>query len=129
VRDYIHVADLADAHVRALAALDPGSAASREGDAADGTGDGRIIANLANGTGFSVREVISTVEQVTGLTVPVVDEPRRAGDPAVLIASSERARSVLGWVPQRPALETIVEDAWEHLQVHGETDLTLRSPP
>ena len=120
VRDYIHVADLADAHVRALAALDPSSAASRDGDAPAGTGDGRIVANLANGAGFSVREVISTVEQVTGLTVPARDEPRRAGDPAVLIASSERARSVLGWVPQRPALETIVADAWEHLQAHGD---------
>jgi len=104
VRDYIHVADLADAHVRALDALD-----SHE----------RIIANLANGQGFSVREVIDTAEQVTGLSVPSVDEPRRAGDPAVLVASSERARTLLGWVPQRPALATIVGDAWEHLQRHG----------
>jgi len=116
VRDYIHVADLADAHVRALGALDPGSAASREGSATEGTGDGRIVANLANGAGFSVREVIATAEQVTGLPVPVSDEPRRAGDPAVLIASSERARTALGWVPQRPELTTIVSDAWEHLQ-------------
>ena len=119
VRDYIHVADLADAHVRALAALAPDSSASREGSAADGTGDGRIVANLANGTGFSVREVIGTAEQVTGLTVPVRDEPRRAGDPAVLVASSERARAVLGWTPRRPELSTIVADAWEHLQTHG----------
>jgi len=116
VRDYIHVADLADAHVRALVALDPGSPASHDGSAAEGTGDGRIVANLANGAGFSVRDVIATTEQVTGLPVPVSDEPRRAGDPAVLIASSERARSVLGWVPKRPALATIVADAWEHLQ-------------
>ncbi len=119
VRDYIHVADLADAHVRALAALDPDSPASRDGSAVDGTGDGRIVTNLANGAGFSVREVISTAEQITGLTVPSRDEPRRAGDPAVLIASSDRARSLLGWVPQRPALATIVSDAWEHLQAHG----------
>ena len=119
VRDYIHVADLADAHVRALAALDEASPASRDGSAADGTGDGRIVANLANGTGFSVREVISTVERVTGLDVPAQDEPRRAGDPAVLIASSDRARAVLGWRPDRPELETIVADAWEHLQRHG----------
>jgi len=116
VRDYIHVADLADAHVRALSALDTGSAASRDGDAGLGTGNGRIVANLANGFGFSVREVIATAEQVTGLAVPVSDEPRRAGDPAVLVASSERARTVLGWVPQRPALATIVADAWQHLQ-------------
>jgi UDP-glucose 4-epimerase len=120
VRDYIHVADLADAHVRALAALDEASPASRDGSAADGTGDGRIVANLANGTGFSVREVISTVERVTGLDVPAQDEPRRAGDPAVLIASSDRARAVLGWRPDRPELETIVADAWEHLQRHGD---------
>jgi len=119
VRDYIHVADLADAHVRALSALAPDSRASREGSAADGTGDGRIVANLANGTGFSVREVIGTAEQVTGLPVPVRDEPRRAGDPAVLVASSERARAVLGWTPRRPELSTIVADAWEHLQTHG----------
>jgi len=120
VRDYIHVADLADAHVRALAALDPDSPASHGGSASDGTGDGRIVANLANGTGFSVREVIGAAEQVTGLTVPARDEPRRAGDPAVLIASSDRARTVLGWAPQRPALATIVSDAWEHMQSHGD---------
>lgn len=104
VRDYIHVADLADAHVRALDALDA---------------HGRITANLANGQGFSVREVITTAEQVTGLEVPHVDEPRRAGDPAVLVASSERARELLGWQPQRPDLATIVADAWEHLQQHA----------
>ena len=119
VRDYIHVADLADAHVLALDALDGGSPASRDGDAELGTGDGRIVANLANGAGFSVREVITTAAAVTGLPVPAIDEPRRAGDPAVLIASAERARTVLGWRPQRPELTTIVGDAWEHLQVHG----------
>lgn len=104
VRDYIHVADLADAHVRALEALDT---------------HGRIVANLANGQGFSVREVITTAEEVTGLSVPSIDEPRRAGDPAVLIASADRAREQLGWEPQHPALATIVSDAWEHLQQHG----------
>lgn len=119
VRDYIHVADLADAHVLALEALDTGSPASRDGDAELGTGDGRIVANLANGAGFSVREVITTAQAATGLDVPARDEPRRAGDPAVLIASAARARAVLGWQPQRPELATIVGDAWEHLQVHG----------
>jgi UDP-glucose 4-epimerase len=104
VRDYIHVADLADAHVRALAALDTHP---------------RIVANLANGQGFSVREVIETAEQVTGRPVPSIDEPRREGDPAVLVASAERAREILGWIPQRPGLATIVGDAWEHLQQHG----------
>lgn len=119
VRDYIHVTDLADAHVLALGALDPGSPASREGDAELGTGDGRIVANLANGAGFSVREVITTAQDVTGLFVPAIDEPRRPGDPAVLIASAERARTVLRWRPERPDLATIVGDAWEHLQAHG----------
>ena len=99
VRDYVHVADLADAHVRALAALDTQHS---------------IVANLANGAGFSVREVITTAEEITGLPVPVIDEPRRAGDPAVLIASADHAREVLGWTPQRPALATIIEDAWTH---------------
>jgi len=115
VRDYIHVADLADAHLLALESLDP-SSASRDGSAEEGTGDGRIVANLANGAGFSVREVIDAAEQVTGLAVPVRDEPRRAGDPAVLIASAERARTALGWTPARPELTTIIGDAWEHLQ-------------
>ena len=119
VRDYIHVADLAEAHVLALAALDRASPSSRDGDADAGTGDGRIVANLANGAGFSVREVITTAQDVTGLVVPAVDEPRRAGDPAVLIASAERARTVLGWEPKRPSLATIVDDAWQHLQAHG----------
>ena len=119
VRDYIHVADLAEAHVLALAALDSDSPSSRDGDADAGTGDGRIVANLANGAGFSVREVITTAQDVTGLVVPAVDEPRRAGDPAVLIASAERARTVLGWEPKRPALATIVDHAWQHLQAYG----------
>ena len=119
VRDYIHVADLADAHVLALEALDATSDASRDGDAIAGTGDGRIVANLANGAGFSVREVIATAERVTGLSVPAVDEPRRAGDPAVLVASSERAKHVLGWEPRRPELATIVADAWVHLREYG----------
>jgi len=104
VRDYVHVADLADAHVRALTALDV---------------HGHVVANLANGEGFSVREVIRTAEAVTGLPVTAIDEPRRAGDPAVLVASSERARTLLGWEPARPSLATIVADAWEHLQRHG----------
>jgi len=101
VRDYIHVADLAAAHVGALTAVDR---------------EGLILANLANGAGFSVREVLAAVERVTGRSVPAEDMPRRAGDPAVLIASAERARRLLGWTPQRPALDDIVGDAWEHLQ-------------
>jgi len=99
VRDYIHVADLADAHVRALDALER---------------EGLVRANLGNGRGSSVREVLDAVERVTGRPVPHTDEPRRPGDPAVLIASADRARDVLGWAPTRD-LDRIVGDAWAHL--------------
>ena len=98
VRDYIHVDDLADAHVRALAALDRHES---------------LICNLGNGRGFTVREVIAAVERVTGLPVRAQDAPRREGDPAVLVASSERARELLGWVPSHPDLDDIVRSAWE----------------
>jgi len=98
VRDYIHVCDLARAHVMALERLHAGG------------GGGTF--NLGNGGGFSNLEVVRTCAQVTGVEVDVRFGPRRAGDPAVLVASSERAREVLGWAPERPALETIVADAW-----------------
>ncbi|MEV4972795.1 UDP-glucose 4-epimerase GalE [Streptomyces scopuliridis] len=97
VRDYIHVADLAEAHLRAL-------------DAA--TGGEHLICNLGNGAGFSVREVIETVRAVTGHPVPEVVAPRRGGDPAVLVASAEAARDRLGWTPSRADLAGIVTDAW-----------------
>jgi UDP-glucose 4-epimerase len=96
VRDYIHVADLADAHVRALEALDRHP---------------RLICNLGNGAGFSVRAVIDAARRVTGHEIPVVEAPRREGDPAVLVASAERARELLGWVPRYPELDDIVADA------------------
>lgn len=98
VRDYIHVSDLADAHVRAL----------------DATGrDGVTGAfNLGNGLGFSVRQVIDTAQQVTGRPVPVQWGPRRAGDPPALVSDASLARRVLGWVPQTPDLEGIVRTAW-----------------
>ncbi|MEU1674200.1 UDP-glucose 4-epimerase GalE [Streptomyces roseifaciens] len=98
VRDYIHVADLAEAHLRALSA-------ARDGE--------HLICNLGNGNGFSVHEVIETVRKVTGHPVPQIAAPRRAGDPAVLVASAERARETLGWTPRRPDLAGIVADAWE----------------
>ncbi|WP_433872056.1 UDP-glucose 4-epimerase GalE [Saccharopolyspora sp. CA-218241] len=98
VRDYIHVTDLADAH---LLALEHAVA-----------GEHRIY-NLGNGTGFSVKQVIDTCRRVTGHPVPAAVAPRRAGDPASLVASSERARHELGWRPQRAELDTIVRDAWE----------------
>ncbi|MFJ9207115.1 UDP-glucose 4-epimerase GalE [Streptomyces sp. NPDC102264] len=97
VRDYIHVADLAEAHLRALAAATAGE---------------HLICNLGNGAGFSVREVIETVRAVTGHPVPEVVAPRRGGDPAVLVASAEAARDRLGWTPSRADLAGIVADAW-----------------
>jgi UDP-glucose 4-epimerase len=98
VRDYIHVTDLADAH---LLALEHATA-----------GEHRIY-NLGNGTGFSVKQVIDTCREVTGHPIPAAIAPRRAGDPAVLVASSERARTELGWKPERADLTGIVRDAWE----------------
>jgi UDP-glucose 4-epimerase len=98
IRDYIHVRDLADAHMLALAALD---------------GEPRMIYNLGNGKGFSVREVIESVRRVTGHPIPVEECPPRAGDPAVLVASSEKIARELGWKPQLPGLDEIIADAWE----------------
>ncbi|MFJ3878360.1 UDP-glucose 4-epimerase GalE [Streptomyces sp. NPDC090077] len=97
VRDYIHVADLADAHLSALRV------------AAEGE---HLVCNLGNGSGFSVREVIETVRKVTGREIPEVVAPRRAGDPAVLVASARTAHERLGWTPTRSDLTNIVTDAW-----------------
>ncbi len=98
VRDYVHVTDLADAHVGALEKLRAGSAALR--------------LNLGTGVGHSVREVIRMVEIVSGLPVPAKDAPRRAGDPPELVAASGKARDVLGWVPRHSDLANIVATAW-----------------
>lgn len=98
VRDYIHIRDLADAHLLALTHSQPGR---------------HRIYNLGNGTGFSVREVIDSCRRVTGRDIPARDVDRRAGDPAVLIASSERAMTELGWRPKYPGIDEIVSDAWE----------------
>jgi UDP-arabinose 4-epimerase len=99
IRDYIHVMDLADAHVKALAYL---------------AGDGASTAiNLGTGHGHSVREVIQTVEQVGGNPVPSTTSPRRAGDPPQLVADARRAKDVLGWTPRYPDLGTIIEHAWK----------------
>ncbi len=104
IRDYIHVDDLARAHLLALeATVEPG----------------HRIFNLGNGTGFSVREVVDTARLVTGCQIPAVESPRRPGDPPVLVASSDRIRAELGWVPQKPALEDMVSDAWQWMRVHG----------
>lgn len=98
IRDYIHIRDLADAHLLALQHCRPGE---------------HRIYNLGNGTGFSVREVIDSCRRVTGLDIPSRDVQRRAGDPAVLIASSERAVNELGWRPQHTGIDEIVSDAWD----------------
>lgn len=99
VRDYIHVLDLADAHLRAMKHVVPGT---------------HEIYNLGTSVGSSVQQVIDTVIQVTGREFNVSQEPRRAGDPAVLVASGHKAREQLGWSPQRN-LETIISDAWEFI--------------
>ncbi|MES5821961.1 UDP-glucose 4-epimerase GalE [Streptomyces sp. RG80] len=101
VRDYIHVADLAEAHLLAVEHATPGE---------------HLICNLGNGEGFSVRQVIETVRQVTGHPIPEVVAPRRGGDPAVLVASAQAAREKLGWNPSRADLAGIVADAWEFTQ-------------
>ncbi|GAA4476903.1 UDP-glucose 4-epimerase GalE [Rhodococcus olei] len=111
VRDYIHVLDLADAH---LLALD---------QAVTGT---HSIYNLGSGAGFSVREVISACRRVTGLPITAEDAPRRAGDPAVLVASSEKAIRELGWQPQHTDLDEIVADAWTYLQELGDRSHAAR---
>jgi len=98
IRDYIHVSDLADAHLLVLEAL-------KQKD--------RLIYNLGNGQGFSVREVIETVRRVTGDPIPAKESPRRPGDPAVLVASSEKIKNELAWQPRFPDLESIVRSAWE----------------
>ncbi|MFD7661675.1 UDP-glucose 4-epimerase GalE [Streptomyces sp. NPDC059788] len=98
VRDYIHVADLAEAHLLALEAAAPGQ---------------HLICNLGNGNGFSVREVVETVRKVTGHPVPEITAARRGGDPAVLVASAQTAVDRLGWRPSRTDLADIVADAWE----------------
>jgi UDP-glucose 4-epimerase len=103
VRDYIHVSDLADAHIMALEAL--------------GERD-RLIYNLGNGKGFSVREVIEAARRITDKEIIAVESPRRAGDPAVLVASPERIRKELGWTPRFPGLNEIVASAWHWMQKH-----------
>ena len=102
VRDYIHVIDLAQAHILALQALDQGSRTY----------------NLGNGRGFSIMELIETARDVTGHPIPVEFGPRRPGDPAILIASSDKIRQELGWEPRYPNLRDIVESAWKWYVAH-----------
>jgi UDP-glucose 4-epimerase len=100
IRDYIHVSDLADAHLLALQALDRPDH------------DGRLMFNLGNGKGFSVREVIESARRVTGHPIPAEVHPRRPGDPAVLVAGSEKAIRELGWKPRYTQLDDILRTAW-----------------
>jgi UDP-glucose 4-epimerase len=104
IRDYIHVVDLAEAHELALEHAVPGE---------------HRIYNLGNGTGFSVQQVVDTCRQVTGHPIPAQVGDRRPGDPAVLIASSDRARSELGWKPERAEISEIVADAWQFARDRG----------
>jgi UDP-glucose 4-epimerase len=102
VRDYIHIIDLAQAHILALRALDQGSR----------------VYNLGNGQGFTIKEVIETAREITGHPIPAEVGPRRPGDPATLIASSDKIRRELGWEPQYPNLRDIIESAWRWHQAH-----------
>ncbi len=104
IRDYLHVMDLADAHLLALDYLIRG-----------GNSD---IYNLGSGTGYSVKEVIEAARQVTGKEIPAKLEGRRAGDPAVLIASSEKIKKKLGWNPNRDQIDRIIQDAWQWHKAH-----------
>ena len=104
IRDYIHVTDLAQAHILAVKYINNGG----ESD----------IFNLGNGVGYSVREVIETARKVTGHPIPATETPRRAGDPARLVASSEKAKSVLGWNPVHDSLEEIIASAWNWHKNH-----------
>lgn len=103
VRDYVHVVDLAEAHVCALSRLDPGHYRAY---------------NLGTGTGTSVRQVIDTVRRVSGRPVPTRSAPRRPGDPPVLVASNARAAAELGWTPSRSGIEQVVEAAWRWRREH-----------
>ena len=102
IRDYIHVVDLAQAHIQALTRAEPGLSAY----------------NLGNGHGYSVRQVIESARKVTGLPIKVEEGPRRAGDQAITVASAERIRAALGWQPRYPDLDTIIESAWRWKQQH-----------
>ena len=104
IRDYIHVTDLAEAHILAVEYLING-------------GESNVF-NLGNGVGYSVREVIETARKVTGHPIPAVEIPRRAGDPARLVASGEKAKTVLGWEPKITSLEDIIRSAWVWHSTH-----------
>ena len=115
IRDYIHVADLADAHLAALEATSPDDA--RTGPVGGGA-TAPVICNLGTSSGFSVTEVLAAAEAVVGAPIPHSTGPRRAGDPPVLVASNERARDVLGWTPRRSTLPDMIGSAWAWRRAH-----------
>ena len=104
VRDYVHVRDIAEAHVLCLAQLDA---------------IGGAVFNLGNGSGYTNRQVIDAVQRVTGRQIAVVPSPRRPGDPARLVASSDRIRQSVGWTPAQPGLESMIESAWRWSKVNA----------
>ncbi len=106
IRDYIHVADLATAHVLALEGL---------------VEHAEIVCNLGSGSGFSVREIIEVARKITGKSIRTAELPRRPGDPAVLVASTEKAKRILGWIPHQSDIEAIMRSAWEWHSKHEKT--------
>ena len=112
IRDYVHVADLCEAHRLALEHLLNGA--------------GSAAYNLGNGSGFSVQEVIDTAVRITGKLIPVKDGPRRGGDPACLVADAQTAKQVLGWVPRYPDLEIIIRHAWQWEQRQRRTNPNIK---
>jgi UDP-glucose-4-epimerase GalE len=108
IRDYIHVADLADAHLAALEATAPD----------DQRTDAALVCNLGIGAGFSVREVVDAAAAVVGRPIPQTIGPRRAGDPPVLVAAPDRAHDILGWTAARPTLEEMIGSAWDWRRTH-----------
>src|SRR3954447_18371411 len=118
VRDYIHVADLAEAPLIALDATDPG----------DPRTDAALVCNLGIGAGFSVRQVVDAASAVVGRAIPETPGPRRPGDPPVLVAAADRAREILGWTAARPALEDLIGSAWEWRRRHLDIVTAKRLP-
>jgi UDP-glucose 4-epimerase len=108
IRDYIHVADLADAHLAAIEATAPDDARTKE----------PLVCNLGTASGFSVREVVATAGRIVAAPIPQRTGERRAGDPPVLVASNARAREVLGWTPRRSSLDEMIGSAWRWRQAH-----------
>lgn len=104
MRDFIHVENLGRAHLLALEAAEEGK---------------QRVYNLGNGTGFTVTEIVEAARRVTGGRIEVVDAPRHPGDPAIVVASSQRIRAELGWKPENPDLHTMIFDAWHWMQVHS----------